>query len=146
MDRNCVFRRHFKEHAPEPIIRDGGNEVRNDRKLRAAECRGNGIAAERDGVSRGNVFLVAGRQPIGQERNIDIGLADEECVHGSFALLRSRVSYELEATTATRRSRKSSRKKSRACPPPRPPCGHGARDSRLCPLRLLLDQTLASRP
>src|ERR1700738_642051 len=49
--------------------------------------------------------------PIGQERDVDIGLADEKCVHGSFALLRSRVSYELEAATATCRIRKSSRKK-----------------------------------
>ena len=30
----------------------------------------------------GRMFLVAGRQPVGQECDVDIGLADEERLHG----------------------------------------------------------------
>src|ERR687893_122009 len=66
MDRDAVGRGHVDEHAPEP----GAGEGRRDR-----------VAAEGDRVVAGHRLLVAGRQGVGEEGNVDVGLADEESLH-----------------------------------------------------------------
>ena len=81
MDRDAVFRRHVDEHAPEPVVGDLGEEVGRDAELRAAEGRGDRVAAEGDGVVLGDGLLVAGRDLIREEGDVDIGLADEERFH-----------------------------------------------------------------
>jgi len=81
MDRDSVLRAHVLKHPPEPVVGHGRDQVRHDPKLGAAECRRDGIAAERDGVGRGHVLLVAGRHVVGNEGNVDICLSDEEGLH-----------------------------------------------------------------
>ena len=48
---------------------------------RAAECGGNGVAAERHRVIARHVFFVAGGNSVGQESDVDIALADEKGLH-----------------------------------------------------------------
>ena len=75
---SVVFRRHVEEHVAEPVVGDGGDQVGLDAKLGAAERRRDRVAAERHRVFRGDRFLVALRHVVGEERHVDIGLADEE--------------------------------------------------------------------
>jgi len=72
-----VFAGHVAEHVAEPVIRAGGEEIRLDAELCAAEGRGNGVPAKRDRVFRRDVLVVAGRNVIGHDGHIDIGVADE---------------------------------------------------------------------
>ena len=83
MDRDSVFRAHVLEHASQPVIGDGGDQVGHDAELGAAECRGDRVAAERDRVGGSDMLLVAGRHMVGDEGNVDIGLSDEERLHKS---------------------------------------------------------------
>jgi hypothetical protein len=46
MDLDSVFRRHVHEHAAEPVIGDGGDEIGHNAQLGAAEGRRHRIAAE----------------------------------------------------------------------------------------------------
>src|SRR6267378_568347 len=50
MDRDSVFRAHVLKHPPQPVVGHGCDQVRHDSKLGTAECRRDGVAAERDGV------------------------------------------------------------------------------------------------
>jgi hypothetical protein len=59
MDGNPIFRRHTQEHAPEPIVRERGQEIGNNGKLGTTEGRRDGVTSERDRVIRCNVLLVA---------------------------------------------------------------------------------------
>jgi hypothetical protein len=81
MNRDFVFRGHLQEHASKPVFRDRGEQVRQDRQLGTAEGGGDGVAAERNGVSRRDVRFIAGRKPIGQESDVDVGLTNEERLH-----------------------------------------------------------------
>src|SRR5215213_1852983 len=81
MDRDAVGRRHVDEHAPEPVVGDLGQEVRRDPELGAGEGRRDRVAAEGDRVIAGHRLLVAGRQGVGEEGNVNVGLADEESLH-----------------------------------------------------------------
>ena len=81
MDRDAVFRGHVLKHPAEPVIGYGRQQVRHDSELGAAECRRDGVAAERDRIGGCDVFLVAGGHMVGNEGNIDIGLSDEERLH-----------------------------------------------------------------
>src|SRR5215469_12593362 len=40
VDGDSVFRAHILEHPPEPVIGDGGDQIRYDAELGAAERRG----------------------------------------------------------------------------------------------------------
>src|ERR1700710_2873275 len=60
MNRDAVFRAHVPEHPSEPVIGHGGDQVRYDAQFGATERRGNRVAAERDGVGRGDMLFVAG--------------------------------------------------------------------------------------
>src|SRR5207302_11469280 len=73
--------RHVQEHAPQPIVGNGGQEIGLDAKPRAAKSRRNGIAAEGYSIIACDVLFVAGRNSVGQERDVNIGLADEQGVH-----------------------------------------------------------------
>jgi hypothetical protein len=84
MDRDAVLRRHVDEHAPEPVVGDLGEEVRRDPELGAGESRRDGVAAKRDRVFLGDRLLVAGRDLVRQEGDVDIGLADEQGFHGDW--------------------------------------------------------------
>src|SRR4051812_10990611 len=86
--RDAVLRRHVNEHAAEPVVRDGGKEVGRDAELGAAERRRHGVAAERNRVLLGDGLLVAGRDLVGQEGHVDIGLADEQGLHLNFSSAR----------------------------------------------------------
>src|SRR5690606_31973280 len=81
MHGNPVFRSHVDEHAAEPVVRNRREKVRHDTELGAGEGGGDGIAAEGDGVVPSDRLLVAGRNFIREEGYVDIGLADEECLH-----------------------------------------------------------------
>ena len=87
MDRDSILRAHVLKHPPQPVIGDGGDQVRHDSELGAAERRSDGVAAERDRIGRCNVLLVAGRHMVGNEGNVDIGLSDKESLH-SFSVMR----------------------------------------------------------
>jgi hypothetical protein len=78
MNRDFVFRGHLQEHASKPVFRDRGEQVR---QLGTAEGGGDAVAAERNGVSRRDVLFIAGRKPIGQESDVDVGLTNEERLH-----------------------------------------------------------------
>ena len=43
MDRDAVLRGHVDEHAAEPVVGDGGEQVGRDPELRAGERRGDGV-------------------------------------------------------------------------------------------------------
>ena len=81
VQRDRVFRAHVQEHAPQPVIGHGGDQVGHDAELGAAERRRDRVAAERDRVVGGNVLFVAGRHVVGDEDDVDIGLSDEESLH-----------------------------------------------------------------
>src|SRR5262249_12716852 len=81
MDRDPVLGTHVLKHASEPVVGDGRNQVGHDPELGAAECRGYGVAAERHGVGVGDMLLVACRQMISDEGDVDIGLSDKEGLH-----------------------------------------------------------------
>ena len=81
MQRDAVLRAHVLEHAPQPVIGRGGDEIGHDAELGAAERRRHRIAAEGDRVVRGHVLIVAGRHVVGDEDDVDIGLSDEESLH-----------------------------------------------------------------
>src|SRR2546421_8374817 len=81
MDRDSVLRAHVLKHPSQPVIGDGGDQVRHNAELGAAERRSDGVAAERDRIGRCNVLLVAGRHMVGNEGNVDIGLSDKESLH-----------------------------------------------------------------
>jgi hypothetical protein len=78
---DVVLRRHVEEHAAEPIVREGGDEIDLGGQVGAAERRGDRVAAERDGVIGGDVLLVPDRNVIHQERDVDVGVTDEKRVH-----------------------------------------------------------------
>jgi len=84
MDRDPVLRAHVLEHAPQPVVGDGRDQVRHDSQPGAAEGRGNRVAAKRNRVGFGDVFFVAGRQVVGNEGDVDIGLSDKEGLHRVF--------------------------------------------------------------
>src|SRR5579863_7030314 len=48
MDRDSILRGHILEHPPQPVIGDGGDQVRHNSELGAAKRRGDGVAAERN--------------------------------------------------------------------------------------------------
>src|ERR1700753_785834 len=81
MNGNAVFRAHVLKHSPEPVIDNSGDQVRHDSKLGTAKRRRYRVAAERYGVGRRDMLFIAGRQAIGDEGDIDIGLSDEESLH-----------------------------------------------------------------
>src|SRR5438309_4387956 len=58
MNRDAVLRAHVLKHPPEPVIGNGGDQVRYDSQFGAAKRRGDGVAAERYRVGGGDVFLV----------------------------------------------------------------------------------------
>ena len=78
---NPVLRRHVDEHAPEPVVRHRGHQVRRDAELGAAERGRDRVAAERHRVVARDGLRVAGRHFVGQEGDVDVALADEECLH-----------------------------------------------------------------
>jgi hypothetical protein len=57
-------------------------EVMSGRELRTAKGRRDRITTERHRAVRRDVLLVARGQPIGQKRDINVGLADERRLHG----------------------------------------------------------------
>ncbi len=81
MDRDSVFRAHVLKHPPQPVVGYGGDQVRHDSEFRTAECRRDGVAAERDSIGLCHMLFVAGRHVVGNEGNVDIGLSDEEGLH-----------------------------------------------------------------
>jgi hypothetical protein len=81
VNRDSIFGRHVQKHATEPVVGNGRDQVRHYPELRAAERRRDGVAAERNGVRRRHVLLVAGRHPVGQKGNVNIGLSNEESLH-----------------------------------------------------------------
>ena len=86
MNGDSILRAHVLKHPTQPVIRHGGDQVRHDPELGAAECRGNCIAAERHRIGLCDMFLVTGRQVVGNEGNVDIGLSDKERLH-SFSVV-----------------------------------------------------------
>jgi hypothetical protein len=81
MHRQRVLRCHVEEHAREPVVGERGQEIGRNPKLGTAECCRNRVAAEADGVVLRHGLLVAGREMVGQEGPVDVGLADEERLH-----------------------------------------------------------------
>src|SRR5262249_8403755 len=81
MDRDCIFQRHVKKHASQPVVGHGGDEIRRNRQLGTAKRGGDRIAPERDRIRRGNVLLVSDRKPVSQKRHVDIRLPYEERLH-----------------------------------------------------------------
>ena len=81
VDRDAVFGCHVQKHATKPIIGESREHVRRMSQLRTAKGRGDRIAAERNCVSRGYILLVTGRHVIGQKRDVDVGLSNEEGLH-----------------------------------------------------------------
>ena len=79
--RDPVLRRHVDEHPPEPVVRHGGQEIGHDAELGARERGRDRVAAERDRVVARHRLLVPGRDLVGQEGHVDIGLTDEEGLH-----------------------------------------------------------------
>ena len=86
MDRDSVFRAHVLEHAAEPVIGDGRDQVGHDAELGAAERGRDRVAAKGDRVGGCHMFFVAGRHVVGDEGDVDIGLSDEEGLH-SFSVM-----------------------------------------------------------
>ncbi len=82
MQRDAVFRRHVDKHPPEPIVGDRGQEVGGQSELGAAKGSRHGVAAEGHGIVARHGLLVAGGQEIGEEGDVDLGLADKERLHG----------------------------------------------------------------
>ena len=82
VDRDAVFRRHVDEHAPEPVVGERRQQVGRNAELGAAERGCDRVAAERDRIVARHRLLVAGRQTRRPEGDVDIGLPDEERVHG----------------------------------------------------------------
>jgi hypothetical protein len=95
MDRNRIFRRHVDEHAPEPVVRHRGDQVRGDPELGAAERGRDGVAAERHRIVARHGLVVAGRKRVGQEGNVDIALADKERLHCAYPLFRNPAAMPL---------------------------------------------------
>src|SRR5258708_33973317 len=81
MHRYLIFRRHVEDDGGEPVVLNGGQEIRGNAQPRAAERRGHGIAAEGDGIIAGNILVVSGGNVVGDESDVDIGLADKEGFH-----------------------------------------------------------------
>src|SRR5438270_2202095 len=81
MYTDLIFRRHVEEHAAQPVIGKRCQEVRLNTKTGAAKCRRYGVAAEGYGIVARDIFFVTGRDSVGQESDIDIGLADEQGFH-----------------------------------------------------------------
>jgi len=73
-----VFRRHVYEHAPEPVVCDRGHQIRCHPELGAAESRGHRVAAEGDRVVMSDDLVIAGRELVGQEGDVDVALSDKE--------------------------------------------------------------------
>ena len=96
MDRDAVLRRHVDEHAAEPVVGDGGEQVRRDAELGAAERRRDRIAAERHRIVARHRLLVAGRDLVGEEGDVDVALADEQSFH-VYPLLRKSAAIPLMA-------------------------------------------------
>ena len=81
MKGDAIFGAHVLEHMTQPVIGDGGDQVGNDAELGAAEGRGDRVAAEGNGIGRGDVFFVSGGHVIGDESDVDIALSDKKCLH-----------------------------------------------------------------
>jgi len=81
MDRDSILRAHVLKHPAEPVVGDGGDQVRHNAELGAAEGRCDGVATERHRIGRGDMLFVAGRHVVGYEGDVDIGLSDEEGLH-----------------------------------------------------------------
>jgi len=75
---DSVFRRHVDEHAAEPVICDRGHQIRCHPELGAAECCRHRVAAEGDGVVARHRLVIAGREFVGQECDVDVALPDKE--------------------------------------------------------------------
>ena len=80
---DTVFRRHLDEHAAEPVVGTGRDQVGPVAELGTGEGGGHRIAAERDGIVLGDGLLVAARHAAGLHGHIDIGMADEERFHSA---------------------------------------------------------------
>ena len=79
--RDLILRRHVEEHAGEPVVGERGHQFGHDAELGAAERRRHGIASEAHRVIVRDDLLVAGRDAVDHEGDVDIGLADEQCFH-----------------------------------------------------------------
>src|SRR5258708_39249487 len=77
MYRDAIARRHVDKHAAEPIVGDRGQEVGLYAELGAAKGGGYRIAAKGDGEVAGDRLLVTSGHYVGDEGDVDIGLADE---------------------------------------------------------------------
>jgi hypothetical protein len=89
MDGNAVFRGHVDEHAAEPVVGDGGEQIGRDAELGTAERGGHCIAAEGDGVVARHRLLVTRRQGVRHERDVDVTLTDEQSFHALPAIPQS---------------------------------------------------------
>ena len=74
----AYFRGHVDEHASEPVICDRGEQIRRNAELRAGKRCRHGIAAKGNCIFAGHLLLIAARQIIRDERDVNIGLADEQ--------------------------------------------------------------------
>jgi hypothetical protein len=84
MHRNAVLCRHVEEHARKPVVGERSHQVRDHAELGAAERRRNRVAAEAHRVVARDRLVVAVRNGVDQKRDVDVALADEECVHVGF--------------------------------------------------------------
>ena len=89
MQADAVARRHVTEHPAEPVVGKGGKKIRDDAELRTAEGCGHGVAAEAHGVVVGNGFFVAGGNTVGEDRHVDVALADEQRFHAITRMMES---------------------------------------------------------
>ena len=105
VDRDAVGRRHVHEHAPEPIVGDLGQEVRGDAELGAGEGRRDRVATEGDRVIARHRLLVAGRDVVGEEGDVDVGLADEESLHRCLSRVTPAANRPAGATPDKKRAR-----------------------------------------
>jgi len=81
MHGDRVFRRHIDEHAAEPVVGDGSEQIGRNAELGAAERGGHRIAAKGDGVVARHRLLIARRQFVRDKGDVDIALTDEEGFH-----------------------------------------------------------------
>jgi hypothetical protein len=81
MQGDAVFRGHVDKHPPEPIVGDRGQQIGRQSELGATKGSRYGIAAEGNGIIARHRFLIARRQDVGEEGDVDIGLADEKSLH-----------------------------------------------------------------
>jgi hypothetical protein len=81
MHGDAILGRHVEEHAREPVVRLRGEEIGRDAEFGAAERGRYGVAAEAHGIVLRDSLFVAGWEMVGQKRDVDVGLTDEERFH-----------------------------------------------------------------